>query len=114
MSIRHINTILAAAEQSGFASVMKRALWLASVNSNMQKQLPPSLKATVKLVNIDARNRAIIYIHSAEWASVARFQQNMFKEVLRNCGVPEITAVIIKNRPWIDDYTKTNGRRKSW
>ena len=99
MARRNVKSVLSG---GSLAKIQQRALWLARLNACLQKNLPLSINTTVKLANIDSRQRAVIHVRGGEWATQVRLQQGMVRAILRSCGVAEIKGVVVKNRPLKD------------
>lgn len=96
MSRKTIKTTLS---KGSLSSISARAMWLGQLNHCLQKNLPLSINTTIKLANIDTRQRAVIHVRGGEWATQVRMQQGLIRAILRGCGVPEIKGIVVKNRP---------------
>lgn len=96
MSQQRINSALS---QGSFSRIQQRAIWLARVNACMQRQLPLSINTTVKLANIDTRQRAVLHVRGGEWATTVRMQQGLIRAILKSCGIDGLKGVVVKNRP---------------
>ena len=96
MSRQRIKTLLG---KGSLSSIKERALWLAKLNACLQKQLPLSINTEVRLANVDTRQRAVLHVRGAEWATQIRLQQGLIKAILRSCGAGDVRGVVVKNRP---------------
>ncbi len=96
MSGQHVDSFIG---KGTLADIRARALRLSKLNDCLFRQLPLSINTEIKLVNIDAYERAIIHVRRGEWATHVRMCQGMILATLKSCGLDTLNGVVIRNRP---------------
>ena len=96
MPAHHVDSLI---NKGVLAGIRTRALWLSKLNQCLHRQLPLSIDTMVRLADIDTRRRAVIHVRGGEWATHIRMQQGMILDILRTCGLTELSGIVVKNRP---------------